>query len=153
MPLIIIILFFSFIIRRAILGYLISQYFFITQILSRGSLDGFSFWQAGAGPRCQFKLITRVTRCCSLIYWCCVLLFDHLVFGSDLSVNLLYDGLGDFINLLLHLRFHHRWRIFLRLTLFFKETPGTKLLHSLSFCQLFWVLVNLLMPVLLDMFA
>ena len=148
LPLIVIILFFSFV-WRSVLGYFISKYFFIAQILSRRCLDGLSFRQAGAGPWGQFKLTSA--RCCHLVGWCYFLLFDLLVIFSNLSVNLLYDGLGDLIYLLLHLRFNSRRGIFICLNFFFKNTSGSELLCYLILCHIFHM--NLFMPVLFDMFA
>ena len=148
LPLIVIIFFFSFV-WRSVLWYFISQYFFIAQILSRRCLDGLSFRQAGAGSWGQFKLAG--TRCCNLVGRCYVLLFDLFVIFSNLSVNLLYDGLGDLIYLLLHLRFKSRRGIFICLNFFFKNTSGTELLWYLILVQILHM--NLFMPILFDMFA
>ena len=147
LSLIVIILFFSFV-WRAILWYLVPQNFFITQIFARGGLDGLSFRQAGAGAWCQFKL-TGAWRC-HLVGWSCFLLFDLFVVFGNLSVNLLYDRLGNLVYLLLHLRFQRRG-IFIHLILLIEHAPGTELLRYLRLCHIFCM--DLFMPVLLDMFA
>ena len=147
LSLIVIILFFSFV-WRAILWYLVPQNFFITQIFARGGLDGLSFRQAGAGAWCQFKL-TGAWRC-HLVGWSCFLLFDLFVVFGNLSVNLLYDSLGNLVNLLLHLGFNSLG-IFIRLILFLKHASGSELLRYLRLCHIFCV--DLFMSVLFDMFA
>ena len=147
LSLIVIILFFSFV-WRAILWYLVPQYFFITQIFARGCLDGLSFRQAGARAWCQFKLTGA--RRCHLVGWSCFLLFDLFVVFGNLSVNLLYDSLGNLVYLLLHLRFHSL-EIFIRLILFLKHASGSELLRYLRLCHIFCV--DLFMSVLFDMFA